>query len=74
MRHIDKIGFVLCLIGAGGMAESYGLNKSLAISLLMIIAGGLMIFVGEMVNDKENYSRANSDSNVLDRLYFLSRR
>lgn len=74
MRHLDKIGFALCLIGAGGMAESYGLNKSLTISLLMIIAGGLMIFVGEMVNDKENYRRANSDSNVLDRLYFLSRR
>ena len=72
MKQLDKIGFVLCLIGTGGMAESYGLNKSLSISLAMIMLGGLMIFVGDMANDKENYRRANSDNgNILDRLYFL---
>lgn len=74
MRVLDKIGFGLCLIGIGGMAESYGFNKSLAISLVLMITGGLMIFVGDMANDTENYRRANSDNgNVLDRLYFLRR-
>lgn len=72
MRFLDKIGFGLCLIGIGGMAESYGLNKSLAISLVLIITGGILIFVGDMANDTENYRRSNSDNgNVLDRLYFL---
>ena len=73
MKYLDKVGFALCLIGAGGMAESYGMNRSLAISLLMIIAGGLMIFVGDMTNDAENYRRnnCNNDSNNLDRLFFL---
>ena len=72
MRFLDKIGFGLCLIGIGGMAESYGFNKSLAISLVLMITGGILIFVGDMANDTENYRRANSDSgNVLDRLYFL---
>lgn len=73
MKHLDKIGFAICLIGIGGMAESYGLNRSFSISLIMIIVGGLLIFVGDMANDKENHRRANSSSNVLDRLYFLRR-
>lgn len=74
MKHLDKIGFAICLIGTGGMAESYGLNKSLSISLVLIITGGLLILIGDIANDKENYRRANSNnSNVLDRLYFLRR-
>ncbi len=72
MKHLDKIGFTLFLIGAGGMAEAYGFNKSFAISLTMIIVGGLMIFVGDMNNDIQTYKRNNAaDSNVLDRLHFL---
>ena len=73
MRHMDKIGFAIVVTGIGGMAESYGLNKSLAISLVMIITGGLLIFIGDMANDKENHRRANSDDNILDRLHFLRR-
>ena len=72
MKHLDKIGFGLCLVGLGGMAEAYGFNKSLAISLTMVIVGGLMIWVGDMSNDIKNYKRNNNaDSNILDRLYFL---
>ena len=68
---MDKAGFVLTLLGLGGMAESYGLNKSFAISLTMIIVGALMILVGDMSNDIKTYKRNSADSNVLDRLYFL---
>ena len=74
MKYFEKIGFVLTLLGFGGMAEAYGFNKSFAISLTLIIVGGLMIFVGDMSNDIKTYKRNNRcDSNVLDRLYFLRR-
>lgn len=72
MKHLDKIGFVLLLLGFGGMAEAYGFNKSFAISLTLVIAGGLLIFAGDMSNDIQTYKRNNAaDSNVLDRLHFL---
>lgn len=80
MRHLDKIGFALCLVGTAGAAESYGLNRSLAISLILIITGGIMIFVGDLHNDihrakrTDNRKHRNYDSNVLDRLYFLCQR
>ena len=67
---LSKIGFCLDLIGLAGMAEAYGFNKSFSISLTLIIIGSLMIFAGDMKHDAENYKR-NSNSNVLDRLYFL---
>jgi len=69
---MEKIGFVLCLLGFGGMAEAYGFNKSFSISLTMVIVGGLMIYVGDISNDIKTFKRNNRcDSNVLDRLYFL---
>ena len=67
---MDKAGFILCLIGAGGMAEAYGFNKSFSISLTLIIIGGLLIFAGDMKHDTENFKRSDN-CNVLDRLYFL---
>lgn len=74
MKHLDKVGFAIVLIGMGGMAEAYGFNKSFAISLTLIILGGLTIFVGDMSNDIKTYKRNNAnDSNVLDRLFFLRR-
>lgn len=74
MKHLDKVGFAIVLIGMGGMAEAYGFNKSFAISLTLIMLGGLMIFVGDMSNDIKTYKRNNAaDSNVLDRLFFLRR-
>lgn len=69
-NFISSSGFVMCLIGTAGMAEAYGFNKSFAISLTLIIAGALMILVGDMKHDTENFKRTDN-SNVLDRLYFL---
>ena len=72
MRFLSKIGFALCLLGLGGLAESYGLNKSMAISLTLIIIGGLAIGIGDMYEDVKNAKRTdNSRSNCLDRLYYL---
>ena len=69
---MEKIGFVLTLLGFGGMAEAYGFNKSFAISLTLIIAGAILIGIGDMSTDIKNYKRNNNaDSNILDRLYFL---
>ena len=71
---MDKAGFALCLIGLGGLAESYGLNKSMAFSLAMIIAGGILIAIGDMSSDFKNHKRySGNNANVLDRLYFLRR-
>ena len=71
---MDKAGFALCLIGLGGLAESYGLNKSMAFSLAIIIVGGILIAIGDMSSDFKNNKRdSNDNANVLDRLYFLRR-
>lgn len=69
---MNKIGFAMCLIGCGGMAEAYGNGRELSISLILIIAGALLIWIGDMKDDIENAKRTNN-SNVLDRLYFLKR-
>lgn len=74
MRHLDKIGFTLCLIGTAGIAEAYGFNRSLSISLVLIIIGCLMVAAGEVRNDAEKAKRSDNghhSGNVLDRLYFL---
>lgn len=69
---MDKIGFAMELIGLGGLAEAYGNPKALSIALILIIVGGILIAIGDTKNDIKNYKRnRNSDSNVLDRLYFL---
>lgn len=65
---MDKIGFCLCLVGLGGLAESYGEHKAFAISLILIIAGSLLILAGDMKNDIQNYKRSNNDHS---RPYFL---
>lgn len=69
---MDKAGFVLCLLGMAGIPESYQQPKSIAICLVLLIVGALLIGIGDIHNDVQNNKR-NSNSNVLDRLYFLKR-
>lgn len=69
---MDKVGFTLCLLGCAGMAEAYGNNKSMAISLVLLIVGGLMIGINDVTKDIKNYRR-DYNANVLDRLYFLKK-
>ena len=73
-KSMDKAGFAIVLLGMGGMAEAYGFNKSFAISLVLIVTGALLIFVGDMSNDIKNHKRhSGNNANVLDRLYYLRR-
>lgn len=69
---MDKIGFALCLIGCGGLAEAYGNGKQLSLSLIFLIIGGILIAIGDIRNDVKNYKR-DYHANVLDRLYFLNK-
>lgn len=72
MKHLSNAGFIALLIGFGGLAESYGFNKSFAVSLTLIIIGALAIGIGDMYEDVKRAKRTdNSRSNCLNRLYFL---
>lgn len=60
----ENIGFALVLIGVAGLAEGQ------LISLLIIGVGALLM---RGCNEEEVNKRSTTDSNVLDRLYFLRR-
>lgn len=66
---MDKAGFILALIGVGGLSESYGNTRATIISIAMVLIGSGLIYIGIKGNEKNN--NKCSDSNVLDRLYFL---
>ena len=66
----EKIGFTMALIGLGGLSEAYGSAYQITFSAMLIIVGGILIYEG-IRNEKKNIERSHSDSNVLDRLYFL---
>lgn len=68
----EKIGFTMALIGLGGLSEAYGSAYQITISLLLVIVGGTLIHRG-LTDEKQNIEHCHSDSNVLDRLYFLRR-
>ena len=59
MKHLEKVGFVSALIGAGGLAEAYPNPKQFAIAISLIIIGGILIFIGDLYNDVKNYKRNN---------------
>ena len=66
MKHT---GFILFIIGCGGLAEAYGKPTQIIISLILAIVGCLILF-HEVSNEKVHIDRS-ADSNVLDRLHFL---
>ena len=59
----QNIGFTLCLIGVAGLAEGQ-------LICLLIIALGAILMRGSY---EETSNKHSTDSNVLDRLYFLGR-
>lgn len=65
---VSKVGFAMCLIGAGGMAEAYGNAKQMIISIALISVGALMMRLGD---EKVHIDRRDYSSNILDRLRFL---
>ena len=64
-----KIGFVMALIGVGGLAEAYGNGKQMLISILLIGIGALLMRTG----NEEDSNRHIDRGNILDRLFFLPR-
>ena len=68
MKHT---GYILFILGCGGLAESYGNARATIISLTLAIVGGLILF-REVSNEKVHIGRhGRNTGNVLDRLYFL---
>lgn len=65
---LAKVGFVLALIGFGGIAEAYGNTRSVVISLTLISVGAFLMAKGSI---HETVHFRNDNSNVLDRLHFL---
>lgn len=59
------IGFGMALIGVAGLAEGQ-------LICLLLIGIGALLMRGEY--EKEDHKHSASDSNVLDRLYFLCNR
>ena len=62
MRLKNNIGFALCLVGLAGLAEGQ------LISLLIIGIGALLM---KGCNEEKVNKHSTTNSNVLDRLYFL---
>ena len=69
---MDKTGFVMVLLGLGGMAEAYPNPKQIAISAVLIIVGAAIFYKGSCKREK-NTDKRTSDSNVFDRLHFLGK-
>ena len=62
-----KIGYVMTLIGIGGLAEGYGDMKQILISIALFAIGvGIM----RICYEKDSVNHADN-VNVLDRLRFL---
>lgn len=67
---LSGIGFVMALIGLGGLAEAYGNMKAVIISIALIVIGAFLIAKGEK-NETDMRGNRGSNSNILDRPYFL---
>ena len=68
---MDKTGFVMVLLGLGGMAEAFPNSRQIAISAVLIIVGTVIFYKGNC--NEKNTDKRTSDSNVFDRLHFLGK-
>lgn len=69
MKHT---GYILFLIGCGGLAESYDKPIQTIISLILAIVGCLILF-HEVKNEKVHNHRNVDNVNILSRLRYLPR-
>lgn len=65
---MNKVGFVMFLIGCGGLAESYGNTRQMVIS---IVLAGIGITAMRLCDEKVHSDMRTDNGNVLDRLRFL---
>lgn len=68
MKHTT--GFILFIIGCGGISEAYGKPTQILISIILAILGGLILF-HEVKHEKVNSDKRTDGINVLDRLRYL---
>ena len=63
----SNIGFIMALLGLGGLSEAYGSASQTTISALLIMIGGILLYKGTR-NEKQNIGSTDSSIN---RPYFL---
>lgn len=68
MKHTT--GFILFILGCGGLSEAYGKPTQILISLTLAIVGGLILF-HEVHDEKVHIDKRTDGINVLDRVRYL---
>ena len=68
MKHTT--GFILFIMGCGGLSEAYGKPIQILISIILAILGGLILF-HEVTHEKVHIDRRIDSDNILDRLFYL---
>ena len=71
MKYKADIGFIMALLGMGGISEAYGNAYQTTISALLILVGGILLYRGLSDEKKNNDKHCRDTGNVLNRLYFL---
>ena len=69
MKHKANIGFIMALLGWGGLSEAYGNGYQTTISALLIIIGGILLYRG-LADEKQNIGGTDDSIN---RPYYLPR-
>ena len=68
MKHTT--GFILFIIGCGGLSEAYGKPTQILISIILATLGGLILF-HEVKDEKVHIDKRTGSDNILDRLRYL---
>lgn len=68
MKHTT--GFILFIMGCGGLSEAYGKPTQILISIILATLGGLILFHG-VHHEKVNSNKRTDGINVLERLRYL---